>query len=296
MSVSEAKRALSQYAIRVNRANKRLSPQLAALASTGSTLQMQTAKYKIFKANKLTISPYKYGSPLVASPKFTGHPKWFFAAMTDRGGNTPLRDIIVLVQDKPGGPWRSAYTPLTTAPATGPLARGVDVADFPEVAPQDDASLVLPPGGISGALADVLNLGSRSGHYRSLTLTPWIKTRYRNLREDKTVFKRNGWAGTASYSASTVPTYAVRTTSGGALVWSAIELKEAFRHTGRGNNITWNHDEWGDLLRPYIRVSTAKTSLTTIERLEVLAYVPPKGKGRVRFLANRWAPISIQGR
>jgi hypothetical protein len=73
-------------------------------------------------------------------------------------------------------------------------------------------------------------------------------------------------------------------------------LKEAFRHTGRGNGITWKHDEWGDLLRPFTRVSTVKKSLTTVERLEVLAYVPPKGKGRIRFLANRWAPLSIQGR
>ncbi|GAA2086547.1 hypothetical protein [Actinomadura alba] len=293
---AEAKRALALYAARVNNANRRLSPKLAALAATGSTLQLQTSKYKIFKANRLTISPYKYGSALVAAPKFSEHPRWFFAALTDRGGSKPLRDIIVLTQDQPGAPWRAAYTPLTTSPATGPLAAGVDVADFPDVAPQDDASLVLPPARLSGALADVLNRGPRSVDYRSLTLAPWIKTKYRNLREDKTAFQSNGWTGTAAYSSTTMPTYAVRTTSGGALVWSAVELKETFRHTRRGNGITWEHSEWGDLLRPFTGVSTVQKSLNTLERVEVLAYVPPKGKGRIRFLANRWAPISIQGR
>jgi hypothetical protein len=293
---TEAKRALALYAARVNQANRLLSPKLAALATTGSTLQLQNSKYKIFKANKLRTKPYKYGSALVASPKFAEHPKWFFAALTDRGGSQPTRHIIVLVQDRPGGPWRAAYTPLTTSPVTGPLAAGVDVADFPEVAPQDDASLVLPPARLSGALADVLNRGSRSGDYRALTLAPWIKSDYQSLRQFKTSFQRNGWTGAAGYSGTAMPTYAVRTTSGGALVWSAVELKVAFRHTRSGNGINWQHSDWGDLLRPFTGVSTVNKSYNTVERTEVVAYVPPRGKGRIRFLATRWAPISIQGR
>jgi hypothetical protein len=296
VSKEEAKRALAGYTALVNQANRRLDPRLAARAATGSTLQMQTAKYKVFKANKVRIQPYKYGSVLAASPLFTEYPKWFFAALTDRGSKPYTRDIVVLVQDQAGGPWRAAYTPLATTPVTGPLVRGVDVADFPEVAPPDDPSLVIAPARLPGALAEVLNQGSHSGHYSSITLAPWIKSKYQALRADKKVFQRSGWKGSAGYAAATTPTYAVRTTSGGALVWSAIELRESFRHVRSGSGITWEHDTWGDLLRPFIGRSKANTSLTTVERIEMLAYVPPKAGGKVRFLATRWAPIAIQGR
>ncbi|MGH3389335.1 MAG: hypothetical protein ACRDOO_10705 [Actinomadura sp.] len=296
VSKAAARRALAGYTALVNQANRRLDPRLAARAATGSTLEMQTAKFKVFKANKIRIEPYKYGSVMAASPLFTGHPKWFFAALTDRGSKPYTRDIVVLVQDQAGGPWRAAYTPLATTPVTGPLARGVDVADFPEVAPPDDPSLVLAPAQLPGALAEVLNQGSRSDHYRSITLAPWIKSRYQSLRGDKKTFQSNGWSGAAGYAAARTPTYAVRTTSGGALVWSAIELRESFRHTRRGNGITWEHDSWGDLLSPFMGRAKANTSLTTVERIEMLAYVPPKAGGKVRFLATRWAPISIKGR
>lgn len=293
---AEATRVLARYAAQVNAANGRLSPSLAKLSSTGSTLEMQTAKYKVFKANRLRIGPYKYGSALAAAPKFSAYPKWFFAALTDRGSKPYTRDIVVLVQERQGARWRAAYTPLATSPVTGPLARGIDVADFPDVVPQADASLVLPPGRLPGAVADVINQGSGSRDFRAMTIAPWMKTKHQNLRDDRQIFKKSGWTGSATYSAASTPVYAVRTTSGGALAWFGVELKEAFRHTARGNGITWEHDNWGDLLRPFTGRSTVTKTLTTVDRIEVLAYVPPAGKGTIRFLATRWAPIRIQGR
>lgn len=292
----EARRALARYAARINAANRRLSVRLAGAALTGSSLRMQTAKYRVFKKNRLRISPYKYTAALSASPKFTSHPRWFFSALTDKGSRPYTRDIVVLVQDRPGAEWRAAYTPLATSPTSGPLARDIDVADFPDVVPADDASLAVPPGRLAGALADVLNRGTRSPDRPALRLTPWIKTRYRNLRTDRDTFRRNGWTGSAAYAPAASPVYAVRTTSGGALVWSAVELKETFRHVRAGNGITWNTDAWGDLLSPFVGRSSVRRSIASVERTEVLAYIPPKGKGQVRFLASRWSPVSVKGR
>jgi hypothetical protein len=128
-----------------------------------------------------------------------------------------------------------------------------------------------------------------------MRLTDWIKTKYRNVQSDRDAFRRNGWTGSAAYAGAKSPVYAVRTTSGGALVWSAVELTETYRRTRPGKGITWSANGWGDLLRPFIGASAARKSLITVDRVEVLAYVPPKGKGQVRFLANRWSPISIKG-
>ncbi|GAA3964270.1 hypothetical protein GCM10023085_53530 [Actinomadura viridis] len=296
LTQAEAKIALALYAKRSNAVHRRLDPRLASSVYTGSSLQMEIAKYRVFKANRVKIQQSRYGQTLAAAPLFSAHPKWFFAAMTDRGDSPAVRDLVVLVQDRAGGPWRAAYTPLSTRKVTGALAPGVDVADNPAVVPAADSSLGTAPGQVSAAIADVLNQGSRSPHLRSFVLPDWAKERYRALREDRKVFRRNGWTGTAAYAASRAPVYAVRTKSGGALVWTAVELREDFRHTGRGNGITWEHDSWGDLLKPTTGRSKVNRALTTVERLELAAYVPPKGRGRIQFLATRWAPISITGR
>jgi hypothetical protein len=295
LTQAEVKAVLARFAARERLAHRTLNPARAATAFTGSSLQMELAKYKVFKANKVRITPSRYGQILGATPKFSGHPKWFFAAMTDRGGDSAVRNINVFVQDKPGGPWRAAYTPIDTVRTKGALARRVDVADAPDVAPLDDPTLALAPGQVSAAMADVINLGTRSARIRSFTIPDWARTRRGSLASDRTFFRSRGWKGTARYAASRQPAYAVRTTNGGALVWSAIELKEAYRHTGARTGVQWEHDTWGDLLKPFTGRSSVKRSLTTIERIEMFSYVPPKGRGKVQVLATRWAPITITG-
>jgi hypothetical protein len=288
---------LARFTARANLAHKRLDARRAAAAFTGSSLQMAGAKYKVFKANRMRIEPARYGQVLAATPKFSAHPKWFFAAMTDRGGSRPIRDLIVFVQDRPGGPWLAAYTPLDTKRTKGALAPGVDVADHPDVAPLDDPSLAVAPGRVSAALADVINQGTRSAHLRSFSVPDWAKSNRQTLLQDAKTFRAQGWTGTAAYAASAMPVYAVRTTSGGALVWSAIERRDTFRHTRRGNGITWAYESWGgDLLRPFTGRSKVNQTLNSVERIEMVSYVPPRGGGTVRVLATRWAPLSITGR
>jgi hypothetical protein len=286
---------LARYAAQANLAHKRLNAQHASAAFTGSTLQMQLAQYRIFKANKLRITPAKYGSVLGATPKVSGYPKWFFAAMTDGKGSSAVRDIVVFVQDKQDAPWRAAYTPLTSERVRGALAPGVDVADVPDVAPLDDMSLAIAPGQVAPAMADVINQGGKSAHLRSFAVPDWAKSKRKSLLSDRRTFKTEGWTGSASFSAAKQPVYAVRTKSGGALVWSAIDRTDAFRHTSKGGGITWEYQSWGDLLRPFIGRSSAKQTLNSVDRVEMVSYVPPKGQGTIQILASRWAPISIKG-
>ncbi|GAA2606262.1 hypothetical protein GCM10010411_45540 [Actinomadura fulvescens] len=289
------KGVLTRFAARSNLLHRTLDRRTAATAYTGSSLQMELAKYRVFKANRVRFQQARYGAIVGATPKFSAHPKWFFAAMTDRGTRPAVRDIVVFVQDKPGGPWLAAYTPLATKPVSGPLVPGIDVADVPDVVPPGDPSLAMPPVQVSAALADVINQGGRSPHLRAFAVPAWAKTKRTSLMSDRKTFRSLGWRGEASYSASQAPVYAVRTKSGGALVWTAVELKEDFRRAGGGRGVTWKHSTWGDLFKPFTGRSSMKKAITTVERIEVLAYVPPRGRGKVRFLANRWAPIAITG-
>jgi hypothetical protein len=291
----EARQVLARYALRVNLANRWLSPQLATVALTGSALQLQIAKYKVARANHARLGPFKYTAVLSAGPRMTGYPRWFFAALTDTGSRPVTREITAFVQDRPGAQWRAAYAPVTTSHVTGPLAASVDVAAFPEVPAQDDPTLVLPPARLPGALADLLNNGRRSPDHRFIRTDSWIAGSRRNLDEDRAAYLRDGWSGSAAYAPASFPVYAVRTTSGGALVWSAVDLEERYRHIHPGSGFSWRSPIWGDLLRPFIGRSMANRSLTTGERIEFVAYVPPKGKGRVRFLATRWFPFQVKG-
>ncbi|WP_141579010.1 hypothetical protein [Actinomadura sp. WMMA1423] len=295
LTEDQVRPVLVRYTARSNRVHKLLDAKGAAGVYAGSSLQVETAKYRIFKANRLRFKPARYGQILGASPKFTGHPKWFFAVMTDNGANPPVRDHIVFVQDQAGGPWRAAYAPLSTKPVKGAIAPGVDVADYPDVVPGSDASLALAPDQVAPALADAINRGSRSGYIRSFTVPAWAKQKRGSLLQDRRTFRAQRWVGKASYSGSRAPAYAVRTTSGGALVWSAIELTESFRRAGGGAGINWRHKDWGDLLRPFTGRSSMKRSITTVERIEMLSYVPPKGRGTIRVIAFRWAPIRVTG-
>ncbi|MFC9970595.1 hypothetical protein ACFVH6_06790 [Spirillospora sp. NPDC127200] len=294
LTQAEVKTVLARYALQSNLARKRLDPKLAAAAFTQSSLQMETAKYRVFKANELRMSPVRYGQVLGASPLFSGHPRWFFVALTDRGSKPTTRDLVVFVQQGPGGPWRAAYTTLATKPAQGPLGPGIDVADNPRVVPLDDPSLALPPAQVPTSLAQVLNQGVRAPQARGFLLPTWVRTRAGGPRADRAAMERSGWDLTGGYVASRQPVYAVRTTSGGALVWSAVEDHRRYRKSGAGNPMTWRHRNWGDMLKPFVGRSAVPRALTTVERYEVLAYVPPRGKGRIRLLADRWAVVDVR--
>jgi hypothetical protein len=293
---SEADKVLVRYELRANLANRHLSPQLATVALTGSALQLQVTKYRIARANHVRLSPYRYTAALSGEPMMSGYPRWFFAALTDTGSRPVSRVMAVFVQDRSGAQWRAAYTPITTLRVAGTVAAGVEFTDSPEVPAQDDARLALAPARLPGALADLLNNGRRSPYYHSIRTTPWIVGAHKHLGQDRQAYLRDGWSGSGGYAPGPFPTYAVRTTSGGALVWSAVDLRESYRHVHPGKGFTWQSAIWGDMLHPFIGHSAAKRSLTTGERFEFLAYVPPKGKGKVRFLADRWFPFLVKGR
>jgi hypothetical protein len=295
LTKEEAKQVLVRYGLRVNLANRELSPQLATVALTGSALQLQITKYTVARANHVRLGTSRYTAALSAAPRMSGYPRWFMAALTDQGSRPASREIIVFVQDRSGAQWRAAYAPITTSRVSGPIAAGVEFTDYPDVPAQNDAALALPPARLAGALADVLNKGRRSPYHGSLRTTPWIVGAHRHLGQDRTAYLRDGWNGSGAYAPAPFPVYAVRTLSGGALVWSAVDLRESYRHIHPGSGFTWRSQVWGDLLRPFIGHSTAKRTLATGERFEFLAYVPPKGQGKVRFLADRWFPFQIKG-
>ncbi|MFI6598608.1 hypothetical protein ACIBHX_20305 [Nonomuraea sp. NPDC050536] len=186
-----------------------------------------------------------------------------------------------------------AYVPFSTT-AKGPLAPGVDVEDFPDVVPADDAGLAVPPGDLANSLADVVSHGTRSPSARLFAFGRLIKSPYQSLIANRKAFQGNGWTGTSRARSAATPVYAVRTKSGGALVWFGLDLEHSYRSKSPNSGMTWQSQNYGDLQKGFGVPSTVRSRLTKVDRNEFLAYIPPKGK--IQVIANRWFPVSIQGR
>lgn len=293
IAASAAANVLKRYMSAINSANGRLDSELAGKVKTGSALQIHTAQYAVYKRNGLKFGRVKYTAGLAAAPRFSGYPRWFFAAATDRGTQPASRDIPVFVQEREGGPWRVAYTPFS-ATTKGPLAPGVDVEDFPEVVAGDDASLALPPGEIAAALADVISRGTRSPSAKPFAFGRLIRSPYRSLIDNRNAYQGNGWAGQSRAKDAGTAVYAVRTKSGGALVWFGVDIEHSYRSKTR--NEIWESSNFGDWHKGFGMPSTVRSSMRRTERNELLAYIPAKGKGKVQIIANRWFPVSVRGR
>jgi hypothetical protein len=290
LSKTAAETTIVRYLRSVNRANGNLDPKLAAKIETGSALQVHTAQYKVYRRNDLRYPRLDYKDGLAATPRFVGYPRWFFAAATDRGSSPATRDLLVFVQEQKGGPWKVAYAPYSRT-VTGPLAPGVDTDDFPKLAPLDDEKLVLRPDKVAGALATLFTNGGGAQQFSSGRLISSSRT---TMAENRKTFSDNGWTGTSRAVAAPTPVYAVRTKSGGALVWFAVDLRHTYRAKGSAAQMTWK-TAYGDLHAGFGLPSAVRSKVDRTERTEAVAYIPPKGKGKIQVIGSRWFPVAITG-
>jgi hypothetical protein len=285
---------LKLYLTAIGRANGRLDPELASKVEAGSALQVHSAQYRVYKANRLRYPKVKYTDGLASAPKFSEHPKWFFAAATDTGSSPATRDFLLVVQERSGQPWRVVYAPFSQT-AKGPIAPGVEVEDFPAVVPLDDARLDVVPGKVAAAFAHALSFRDKSP-YHGRFLGKLVDSGRQTLIDNRKAFVDNGWAGSSRAVDAKTPVYAVRTKSGGALVWFGVDYVHAYRNGGGGAPMTWDTSGWGDLHKGFGNPSEVKASIERVERNEFVAYIPPKGKGKIHILAGRWFPTTVKGR
>ncbi len=285
---------LKRYLSAISQANAKLDPARAAKVETGSALTVHSAQYRVYRKNELRYPQVKYVGALGAAPMVTGYPRWFFTAATDRGSKPATRDLLLFVQERSGAPWRVTYAPYSST-ATGPLAPGVDVADFPAVVAADDNHSEIAPGKVPAVLAAAVTQGSSKSPYaKRLAQDDIFRIARAKIVDNRRIYTENDWAGTSRAVAAPTPVYAVRTKSGGALVWFGIDLVHSYRNKG-DTNMVWRTTTVGDLQRGFGLPSEVTTSITRQERYELVAYLPPKGKGTMRLVASRWFPLSVRG-
>lgn len=285
---------IKRYMDVMNNAGRELDPKGAAGVQTGPALSVQKAIFGAYRRNGLKFSPIAYGDGVAGAPKFSGWPRWFFAAPTDTGSKPATRDLLVFVQQANREPWKVAYSPYSRT-TSGPIAPGVDLVDFPAVVPSGDRTLVMPPGRLAVAFADAVTRGSKSPSARWFAAGRHVDSTTRTLQANRTAFRGQGWTGVSRAVAAKASIYAARTKSGGALVWFTVDQLHSYRSTRPNSGITWESEAYGDLHKAFGLPSTLKSKIARVERSELVGYIPPKGKGRIHVIAQRWVPLSITG-
>jgi hypothetical protein len=293
ISARGAEDVLKRYLPAISQANTKLDQARASKVETGSALKIHSAQYRVYRKNDLRYPPVKYVGALGSAPMLTGYPKWFFTAATDRGSEPATRDFLLFVQERSGAPWRVTYAPFSSR-ATGALAPGVDVADFPAVVPAGDPRLAIPPAKLSAALASAVTQGSKSPYAKSFAPDNIFQAVRDKVEDNRSAYTSNDWSGSSRAVAAKTPVYAVRTKSGGALVWFGLDLLHSYRNNG-DTHMVWDTNVAGDMHKGFGLPSEIKSSITRQERYELVAYIPPKGKGTMRLIASRWFPLSVRG-
>lgn len=293
ISARGAEEVLERYLPAISKANAKLDRARAMKVETGSALKIHTAQYRVYRTNDLRYLPVKYVGALGSAPMLTGYPKWFFTAATDRGSEPATRDFLLFVQERSGAPWRVTYAPFS-ARATGALAPGVDVADFPAVVPAGDKRLVTPPGKIAATLAGAVTQGNKSPYAKWFAPDDIFQKVRSKVEANRSAYTSNDWTGSSRAVDAKTPVYAVRTKSGGALVWFGLDLLHSYRNKG-DTHMVWDTEVAGDMHKGFGLPSEITSSITRQERYELVAYIPPKGKGMVRLIASRWFPLSVRG-
>lgn len=285
---------IKRYMDVMNKAARELDPKAAAAVQTGPALSVQKAIYSAYKRNRLKAAPIRYGDGVAGAPKFAGWPRWFFAAPTDSGTKPATRDLLVFVQKAAGRPWQAAYAPYSRT-TSGPIAPGVDLVDFPAVVPSNDKTLVMPPGRLAAAFADAATRGRNSPSTRWFAAGRHLETTTTTLQANRTAFHGQGWTGLSRAVAAKANIYAARTKSGGALVWFTVDQLHSYRSVRPNSGISWESPAYGDLHKAFGLPSTLKSKIARVERSELVGYIPPKGKGRIHVIGQRWVPLSITG-
>jgi hypothetical protein len=282
----QARQIVGRVLAAANQADRARSSAQAAKAYDGLALQTVAALYQVDTAQGLTVPPRPASNtrPAVLLTRGTAYPRFFFAVLA--GNNTQAPIVSVLTAKDASSAYRIAGSVILL-----PGARLPEVADPSEGSPvlaADTTGLAVAPADLGPTYAAVLNTGSSAPEAASFTKDSFV-----DQVQKAAAAQRQGVArfGTYAQTHTAVPgaTLAIRTSNGGALVFTALQRSSTF--TARpGNTAT---------LPPDVRVLTGEVQaarFTTTAAELLLFVVPPAGKGRATLVAASDGLISASAK
>lgn len=288
-SLTEARRALMRYSTR--------SQTLVSPRDQARIPDVMSGPMSAIAAGQLKIDAfYKEGSRLGGAydrtaywlPGNTAGPPWFVASGA-RTGSTG-RDLVLFARTDAGKPFTAAYA-LTLGAGTPlpPVGPGRVTA-----VPVTDDRLAAKPDALPTMHANIEQYGPMTPDARAFEPSVWTTTVHTTMGDDGRMARKAGYSYYRSFHDSGYPAYALRTASGGALVFYAVmdELSVS-KITPSARGLSLN------LTKPLAGAVGARRIRSQFQAVSVrqyVAYDPPRGRGKVRVLASDGGPVGGVGR
>jgi hypothetical protein len=286
MEPQQARAIVGRVLATANQADGARSSTTAAQAYDGLALQMMTAAYSVDTAQGVQVParPTSDQRPMVILTRSTAYPRFFFAVLP--GNHTQPPVVSLLTAKDASSPYRIAGSvnllPSVRLPGVAEVSQG-----SPVLGPAA-GGLALPPEAVGSSYAAVLNTGStapEAARFTDDTFTTQVQQAAAAQRAEVARF------GSYMQTHEAVPgaLVAIRTSDGGALVFTALRRTSTF--TARpGNAATLPAD---------VRVLTGEVQASTFSSTaaELLLFrVPPAGKGKVKLVGASDGLISATAR
>jgi hypothetical protein len=278
ISKADAENVVANYSKVNNKANAAYSDSLLGTIESGSSYTMDAGAYRfaLGQSSRAAYVPFQLTGTAYYIPRLPqgSYPRWFavkgtYATLTDGKNLGPA--YLVFAQDSAGAPWKDVIEP-DILPGQSLPQIAVDTSGYAQSVAPDGAGLNVAPGKIGQITAEWLD------HVASNKSDSVIKDESGNLTDlQDEVFWRSGEGGTAmnatdAHSAPAGQVFALRTTSGGALVFYATAAQLTLTPA--------NGDAIGGLNIPgyYSSANSAGLTSATVGYVEQFAtYIPPSG-------------------
>lgn len=222
-------------------------------------------------------------------PRRTDGAPWFVAS-TGRTGAAG-RDLMLFARTGAGAPFTVEYALGLDRGTALPDVRGGERA---RAVPATDGRLAVRPDALATAHASIEQNGPSTAAAASFEPSEWTTAAHATDNDDRRTARRSGFAYRRAYQDSGYPVYALRTSGGGALVWYAVT-----------DELSVTQDD-PSIARPPLKLSASLAGVVGTRRVrrsfqavsvhQYLAYVPPRGRGKVRVLASAGGPVGGVGR
>jgi len=265
---TQAQQLMAAYTTANNSANAQASQTLLATVEGGGSLAIDSGIYDAQRASHAAGFP-AYG-PVSASYYIplespAAYPHWFAVRVTNAqtaSGKVFNTEYVVFTQAAAGARWLDTVEPFIFPSATLPSV-ALNASGYATAVPSSATGLALSPGAASAATATTLDSGTgQPANPGNLADEENLASFSKSLPSHTSV--------TSRHSASTSPTFALRTTDGGALLFYDV-----------GARLTLAAPPGGTLhvTIPGFVSSGSQASQVTLDYLDQFAVVDPPTAG-----------------
>lgn len=295
VSIAQATRLVDTYSAVNNQVNSRYSAALDQTIEESPASVASTTGLQIAKTQGRAIPATQYFGSTFAVPRITGYPRLLLAIthLRSSGITLPYTIYLLFVQDAAGAPWRVGYYPFSAGQV--PVPAVATSADDSVPAVTSSAGLLADPAALSAALYAHATGQNASASRVPLAPTPELDAQL--TAGYTTGVQQYNSQGVNVYETllpATFPIYLIRTEGGGALAFTADEVRDLLvpKHGDGSVHLSQGSGEAALAGQP----GGATASGYSVVRLQMfMSYIPPQnapGNG-VEVLSYADYPISV---